>query len=53
MCVPLKSVMIKNRVALVDHCFAKTGRAYVACIAMIDDLPQIKRALKQAGIYGN
>lgn len=53
MCVPLKSVMIQNRVNLVDQCFAKTGRAYVACIAMIDDLPQIKRALKQAGVYGN
>lgn len=53
MCVPLKSVMIQNRVNLVDQCFAKSGRAYVACIAMIDDLPQIKRALKQAGVYGN
>jgi hypothetical protein len=53
MCVPLKSVMIQNRVNLVDQCFAKAGKAYVACIAMIDDLPQIKRALKQAGVYGN
>ncbi len=51
-CVPLKSRMIERRQDLIDRCLAKTGRAYVICIANIDDSYQIKRALKQGGVYG-
>ncbi len=52
-CVPLKTRMIERRQDLIDRCLAKTGRAYVICIANIDDSYKIKRAVKQGGVYGD
>lgn len=53
-CSPLKSRMIEKRQDLIDRCFAKRGdtMAYKACISNIDDSVQIKRALRDAGVYG-
>lgn len=51
-CMPLKTRMLERRQDLIDRCLAKTGRAYVICIANIDDSFQIKRALRQGGVYG-
>jgi hypothetical protein len=52
-CMPLKARMLERRQDLIDRCMAKTGRAYVICIANIDDSFQIKRALRQGGVYGD
>ncbi len=52
-CTPLKVTLLGKRQALIDHCLAKTGRAYTICIANIDDSFQIKRALRQGGVYGD
>jgi hypothetical protein len=54
-CAPLKVTLLTARQALIDHCLNKRGddMAYTICIANIDDSFQIKRSLKQGGVYGN
>lgn len=54
-CSPLKSRMIEKRQDLIDRCFDKRGdtMAYKVCISNIDDSFQIKRALRDGGVYGN